>query len=148
MIRYSFGTLRFIDIYSVEDKEDKKQFDSYIKAFELEKIIRKPFDVIGSINGMEPIICIKQNNRESIMKHCSSDNSLLPIAENLIQLNNIINKIKAIWDNHQNEMFLKRNEQNLEFYNQFVIFIHKIKNIDSNFWIDFAFKELDIRYEV
>ena len=148
MITYHFGKLRFIEIFLPENKNDKMRFDNYINAFDLLKKMEKPVDVIGSINGMEPILQTGKKNIGKIAVHHSISNSILIIADNFSHLTHIIEKISAIWENHPEEMFLQRNEQNLLSCKLFLKFIQESEDINANFWLNFAFKELSVFIEM
>lgn len=139
-----FGTLRFIELFSNNEGENKKAFDNYATAFQLTKLLDEPYEIIGTVNGMEPILEINKK----IVVHSSVKHSFITIAKNIAECKAILQRADAVWLGHQGQMFLPKDETTIGLYKEFAKYIQKIKNIDSHFWIDLAFKEMNIRYQV
>jgi hypothetical protein len=149
MEKISFGTLRFIELYMNTDDELIHSFDSYIESFLInEKMGNADFNVIGSVNGMEPLFKVKRTAEEYVAAYKTAEDRLIKISNSEAELIQIITKISEIWQQYPDEMFLPRNTKTVSFYRQFIDYIKSIPQIEFWYWIDFAFKELDIRFEV
>jgi len=148
MKKIGFGTLRFVELFSENEDESIHSYDSYIEAFKLKERLGKDYKVMGSINGMDPVIEVKREDREPIVAFDSRENQLILLANSRKEFFKILERIEDVWKDYSSEMFLPRSPANIAAYKQFVKDIKQIGGIDFEYWIDYAFKELDIRYEV
>jgi hypothetical protein len=144
MTKIAFGLLRFIELFSDADPE-KRSYDSYIEAFKIGDLPGGHYTVIGSINGMEPVFAVKQDQKESVVVHNSRDNKLIVLANSREQFYMILRMISNAWKGYENEMFLPRTPENMSLYKQFIADLKKMPGVDLGYWADFAFKELYIR---
>ncbi|RYZ24226.1 MAG: hypothetical protein EOO10_20570 [Chitinophagaceae bacterium] len=142
------GTLRFVELYEDNDKEKKLSFKTYLKAFSLLQQLEVPFAVIGSVNGMSPLLQKQEGFSLPVFVFDERENRLLKLANHKSELMQILGWIDDCWREYSEEMFLPRNASTNAQYKQFVQKIKNLPEIDPGYWIDFAFKELDIRYEV
>lgn len=146
MKKVVFGTMRFIELFSPEDEEHIHAFDGYTRAFQLYKKTGESYVVIGSVNAMEPVLSI--DDKEGIVVvHSSTENRLITLAKDPDQFLEIVSAINKVWKDHPDKMFLPRNSETLLLFKQFKEYITAIPGIDAGYWIDFAFKELDIYYK-
>jgi len=148
MRKINFGTLRFVELFSDDDEEIIHSYDSYIDAFKLQGRLGKDYRVVGSINGMDPLFEMKRNNRAHVIVFNSRENQMILLANSREEFFKILKRIEDIWKDYSSEMFLPRTSANIAAYKQFVNDLKQIGGIDFEYWTDFAFKELDIRYEV
>jgi hypothetical protein len=148
MRKIEFGTLRFIELFDDTDIVQRRNYDRYITSFKLDEEIGSDFTVIGSINGMEPIIKIKKTNINPIVIYSSTENRLIIVATDEDNFTEILNRISEVWKGYSAEMFIPKNTETIARYRQFKEWILAHHGIAYGYWIDFAFKEFDIRYEV
>jgi hypothetical protein len=146
--RFHFGTLRFVELYREEEKESRQGYDSYLRAFDVAKRVEKNFIVIGSINGMSPLLQLSNDSSGPVFIFDERQFELVRLANLKSELTQILGWIEECWNDHKAEMFLPRNPETIEQYRQFIEKIKSVPGIDPGYWIDFAFKELDIRYEM
>ncbi|NTS41812.1 hypothetical protein HRG84_12925 [Flavisolibacter sp. BT320] len=142
------GTLRFIELYEDNDIEKKLSFKSYIKAFVLSQQLGPSVAVIGSVNGMSPLLQKQEEYSVAVFAFDEGQIKVIKIANDKNELMQILGWIDDCWREYSDEMFLPRTASTNAQYKQFVQKIKQLPEIDTGYWIDLAFKELDIRYEV
>jgi hypothetical protein len=146
--RINFGTLRFIELYNDDESENQQEYEAFLHAFGLPHKLKGGYKVIGSINAMSPLLQLSEKSSGPVFVFDEMDTELVRLANNRMELLQILEWIGECWNSYSAEMFLPRNPETIAQYRQFVQKIKEVPGIDAAYWIDFAFKELDIRYEV
>lgn len=127
-MKYIFGKARHIEIF-------EQQY----------WIPQNEMFVIGNMSDFYDLIKTSEG-RIMVRNMREFENEI--IAESLEQLQIIIDEIIEPWIGNEHEFILPRTSENLNWYKQYISRNKNKENYHLSFWVNFAFREFDIRWDV
>ena len=142
------GLMRSITIFSderaaLETKRDKDEL--YLFKNTKDIFPDNSLKIIGVVNSVFPIMTSETTEKIYVITDDNMDIEPILIADNISNLDEILNLIELAWKGHENENSLWKTKENLDARTSI---LSKIKDfdveIDLSFWDWIAFRELTI----
>ena len=146
MKKIQFGSLRSIEVFDKNTDEGLiLQWRNFVEKIVLKgKMSEFIIEIFGTVNEMHPITVEDSTGNVFVFDPIADSNIL--IAKSKGEFNTIVSDILEIWKDNRDEAILRRDKKNIDQFRSFTKKFQEVTDVNINWWVNFAFKELNFRF--